>query len=251
MTDRLKQIGFSQRVRLEWFEQTANLVLAGNDRANVTAALREGLREKFTLSGRTPSGNLDKVISILLKTWVEAPTELQVLQSDGLNLLKQLERERHIAVHWGMALAIYPFWGAVAAQTGRLLNLQASVAAAQVQRRITEQYGERETVTRAARRILRTFIDWSVLTDTPEKGIYVPVQRIVISEPELITWLVEATLRGRTSKVAQCAELLDSPVLFPFHLTHLSAQQITSLSPRLELLRHGLDDDLIMVQRDT
>ena len=30
MTKRTEQIGFSQRVRLEWLEQTANLVLAGN-----------------------------------------------------------------------------------------------------------------------------------------------------------------------------------------------------------------------------
>ena len=69
-----------------------------------------------------------------------------------------------------MALAAYPFWGAVAAQTGRLLRLQGTVAAAQVQRRIKEGYGERDTVSRAARRVLRSFIDWRVLTDTATKG---------------------------------------------------------------------------------
>ena len=33
--DRRGQVGFSQRIRLEWFEQTANLILAGNDKATI------------------------------------------------------------------------------------------------------------------------------------------------------------------------------------------------------------------------
>ena len=41
MTKRTNQIGFSQRVRLEWLEQTANLVLAGKDRSAVNDALQE------------------------------------------------------------------------------------------------------------------------------------------------------------------------------------------------------------------
>ena len=35
MNNRQKQIGFSQRIRLEWLQYTANLVLAGNDNAAV------------------------------------------------------------------------------------------------------------------------------------------------------------------------------------------------------------------------
>jgi len=44
--------------------------------------------------------------------------------------------------------------------------------AAQAQRRIKEQLGEREAVSRAARRVLRCFVDWGVLQDTSEKGVY-------------------------------------------------------------------------------
>ena len=36
MTRRTNQIGFSQRVHLEWLEQTANLILAGNEKAAVS-----------------------------------------------------------------------------------------------------------------------------------------------------------------------------------------------------------------------
>ena len=250
MNERMKQIGFSQRVRLEWFEQTANLVLAGNDRATITDVLRSYLEDRFTVDGQVPSGNRDKVITLLSKTWLNAPGELQALQADGLKILEELPRNYHIAVHWGMVMAIYPFWGSVAAQTGRLLRLQDTVSAAHVQRRIREQYGERETVERAARRILRSFIDWDVLQDTSKKGIYARARRISVRAPELITWLVEASLHAHTNGAAHSKELLDGPVMFPFQLEHLSAEQLASLSPRLDILRHSLDDDLIMLRKE-
>ena len=51
MTGRTDQIGFSQRVRLEWLEQTANLILAGSDKATVNDALRELLKDKVSVGG--------------------------------------------------------------------------------------------------------------------------------------------------------------------------------------------------------
>ena len=73
-------------------------------------------------------------------------------------------------VHWCMCMAVYPFFGTVADAVGRLLRLQGTAGAAQVQRRLRERFGERETVARAARRILRAYIDWGVLSETDEKG---------------------------------------------------------------------------------
>ena len=52
MTRRTNQIGFSQRVRLEWLEQTANLILAGNDKAAVNDALQELLKDKVSVGGQ-------------------------------------------------------------------------------------------------------------------------------------------------------------------------------------------------------
>ena len=69
-------------------------------------------------------------------------------------------------------MAVYPFWSSVATQVGRLLRLQGSAAAAQVQRRIREQYGERETVARRARYVLRSYLDWGVLQETGAPGVY-------------------------------------------------------------------------------
>jgi hypothetical protein len=44
----------------------------------------------------------------------------------------------------------------------------------------------------------------------------------------------------------QC-QVIEIPHIFPFHLVPISAEYLASLSPRLDILRHGLDDTLVML----
>jgi hypothetical protein len=248
MSGRKAQIGFSQRIRLEWFEKTANLILAGNDKAAINESLQDLLQDKVSVDGNAVRGNREKVITILLKTWLTVPRHLEKLRDEGLAILQGLPHQYRIAVHWGMAQAAYPFWAAVAANTGRLLRLQGNAAAAQVQRRIKEEYGERQTASRAARRVLRSFIDWGVLSETGDKGLYAGGKPTFIEEPGLIAWMVETSLHTRENEAAAVNDLLDSPSMFPFRLTRISGEHLASLSPRLDILRHSLDEDLVMLR---
>lgn len=95
-------------------------------------------------------------------------------------------------------------------------RLQGSCTAAQAQRRIKEHLG-RETVSRAARRVLRCFVDWGVLEDTGEKGVYqaAPVQ--LVEDKQLAAWLIEAAM-------------------------------VASGNDKLELFRQGLEQDMIVLQ---
>lgn len=248
MIRRANQIGFSQRVRLEWLEQTARLILAGNEKTAVNDALQELLKDKVSVGGQAERGNREKIITILLKTWLTVPGELESLRVEGLELLKRIPRRDHLAIHWGMAMAVYPFWAAVATQVGRLLRLQGSAAASHVQRRVREQFGERETVSRAARRVLRSYLDWGVLQETRAKGVYSAGKTLLIDDFRLIAWLAEASLHSRANGSASLEDLLNSPSLFPFRIKRIRAESLVSASSGLDILRHGLDDDLVMLK---
>lgn len=248
MSRRINQIGFSQRIRLEWLEQTANLVLAGNDKISVNETLQKLLANKVSVGGNAVRGNREKIITILLKVWLTSPKDLLSLRDEGLDLLKQVPRRVHLAIHWGMTMAVYPFWVGVATQVGRLLRLQNLAVAAQVQRRVREQYGERETVSRAARRVLRSFKDWGVLQDTEQKGIYQASGTLPIDDKHLIAWLAEAFLQSRGGAPFPLKDLLDNPGLFPFKIMPIHAENIVTSSNKLEILRHGLDDDLLILK---
>jgi hypothetical protein len=153
-----------------------------------------------------------------------------------------------------MAMAVYPFWGAVAAHVGRLLRLQGNVTHAQVRRRVVERYGQRTTVKDAVRRVLRSMIDWGVLKDAMTQdtkgadGSYVPGVSRTIGHEELIAWLAEAFLHAYSNGSATTKDILESPSFFPFRLPYMSATRLVSLSPRLDLSHHGLSGEIVMLR---
>lgn len=249
MTNQAGQIGFSQRVRLDWLEQTANLVLAGNEKKVIEESLQTLLMDKVSVGGKAERGNREKIISILFKVWVNPPNHLEALHADGLELLRRLSRVDHLAVHWGMVMAVYPFWSEVAGQVGRLMKIQSTASASQIQRRIREQYGERETVARATRRIIRSFMDWGVIETRNTKGIYYQGKKAEISDMHMTTWLIEALLNARPSNRGITNELIENSSLFPFVLHNHVFNGGIKTNMRLEIIRHGLDDTLVVLKK--
>jgi len=249
MIRRINQIGCSQRVRLEWLEKAANLVLAGNAKAAVNNALQELLKDQVSIGGAAKRGNREKIVTILAKVWVAPPAGLESLRDGGLELLKRVPRRCQVAVHWGMVMAVYPFWGAVGVQVGRLLRLQGAAAAAHVQRRVREQYGERETVSRAVRRVLRSYVDWGVLRNSGKKGIYVADPPLTVEDSRLIAWLIEASLHSLSNGSAMLNELLVHPSLFPFHFKPIHLRRALAASENIEMTEQNLDNYLVMLRR--
>ena len=247
MNTRLKMIGIDRFIRLKWLEYTSNLVLAGNDEKAVKDELERLISSAFDCSSSSKRGSLSKTLTILLKTWVRIHHDISSLRDAGLELIQVVDETNRVAVHWGMIMAAYPFWGAVAEQTGRLLKLQENVTKSQIQRRLREQYGERETVSRTVGRVLQSFVDWSVLCETNGKGIYSKGCTYSVDNPKIISWLIEADLHRRSNGSASIRELLASTSLFPFRLKQLPAEHLVTMSPRMNLLRHGLDDELVIL----
>ena len=242
---RQDQIGFSQRIRLDWLEYTANLVLAGNSRDEIVAALSERLKEKLSVGNQPERGNRDKAITILTKVWVTVPSEFQSLRDEGLDHLRCRGPSDRMLVHWCMCMAVYPFFGTVADAVGRLLRLQGTAGAAQVQRRLREQFGERETVARAARRILRAYIDWGVLKETEEKGLYRGAAKRAIGDASLAVWTIKAMLFAADDNPRSAPALLHGPHLFPFDVALPSMRELEACGA-LEIFHHGLDHEILL-----
>ena len=241
------QIGFSQRIQIEWLEQTAQLFLAGNTKKQIESALQDTLRDKLSIGGNAKRGTREKAISILMKIWVTVPNRLMHLRDNGMEILKQLPNNSHLPVHWGMSMSAYPFFGAVAETIGRLFRLQRTASASQIQRRIREGLGERETVARAARRIIRCFVDWNVLQDTNKKGVYKTAPKQLVVDKELKSWLIEAALISNGSNSLPLNGLLERPVFFPFKMDQLTLRNLVP-NTRLTLFRHGLNEDMVALK---
>lgn len=247
MTDRRSMVGYNRTVRLGWLDETVDLFLAGQSEKEIIEALRERLADQLSVGSSAERGSREKTITLLLKTWVRVPPRVQPLRDDAIRVLARLRRRERLPLHWGMTMAVYPFWRVVADVAGRLFRLQGSASAQQVQRRVRELHGEREAVSRSARYVLRAFADWGVITDTELKGTYSPMPAVRIDELVIAAWLLEATLFASDPARSDFKNLLNSPALFPFQLDRVTAASLTR-SGRMDVIRQGVADELVVLR---
>ncbi|GAB4276140.1 MAG: hypothetical protein Kow0056_06420 [Coriobacteriia bacterium] len=247
---RFRQVGLDRPVRLYWMERTVTLLQSGLDDSEIKRTLQAEMEPYFQSDANTSRGSLDKTITVLMRIWVRTPQPVTGLRGRAVELLPNLAEEERIAVHWGMTMAVYPFWGSVALSAGRLLRLQGRASARQVQLRLREQYGQRETVSRRARYVLRSYHDWGVLRESGKRGVYVQGSVLPVAREDLTAWLVEALLLSVPDGRASWSSIKSSQRLFPFRLETVSAVHALGSTASLEIVRHALDDELVALRRD-
>lgn len=248
MKDRSRMIGYNRTVKLRWLDETLDLFVAGMPDADIYEALSERLKDELSVGSTAQRGSREKTITLLMKTWVRVPPPVQELRKAGIHLLQGVRRADRLPLHWGMTMAVYPFWRVVADVTGRLFRLQGTAAPMQVQRRVKELLGEREAVARSARYVLRAFADWGVIVDASKQGEYSPADPCQIADPELAAWLLEAAVVSTPEGVADFRSLVNSPCLFPFQISRLVPEQLAA-SSRLEVIRHGLEETFVRIRQ--
>jgi len=247
LSDRQRMIGYNRTVKLRWLDETVDLFLAGMSDADIYEALRERLKNELSVGSTAQRGSREKTITLLLKTWVRVPPPLRALRQEGTHLLQAVRRSERLPFHWGMTMAVYPFWRVVADVTGRLFRLQGTVAPAQVQRRAKELLGEREVVARSARYVLRAFADWGVISDSDRKGEYSPSPALNVIDTRVAIWLLEAAVLSAPEASIDFNGLVSGPSLFPFQLGRVFPEQLME-SGRLDVVRHGLESAVVRLR---
>jgi len=235
------EIGFDRRLRREWLDFVADCAAAHAAPDVTRAKLHDLLAPVVAESGER--GARSKTITVLLRLWVVSDPRTDGLRLDALRLLPTCTPGERLAMHWGLAMAAYPFFTDVASSIGRLLRLQPTVSLAEVVRRTKEKWGDRERVARSARHVLQSIRDWAVLAETGSAGVYqaAPAQAALRGDRAL--WMIEAVLQGSGTSIGSLPQLERAPALFPFTVAVQSAE--IERCSRLELVRQAGGEDTI------
>lgn len=248
-TDRHNTIGIKQALQYAWMERSANLLLAGLDAKAVRKELHSALTERQLVEGDETRSAQTRTFAVnnLMNIWVSPDPLLIPFRDAALHLLRH-DSSQALPIHWAMVCAVYPFWFNVARQTGRLLALQDQITQAQVVNRLKEQYGDRPTISRYARYVLRSFVSWGVLKDTDSPGRYEAQGRFRIEQPGIAVLLLEAALHAEYVGKSSINVLQNTPGLFPFSLPSITGARISQLSTRINVERYGLDDEILTLK---
>lgn len=246
MGKRHEKLGIKQTLQKHWMDFTVQMMLAGMSKEEIRAELDNFLATQKQSGGTGERGEKTYGIAVsLLASWFSPDHELIAFRDDALSLAKKLPANEWFPLHWAIIAASYPFWFNVAKQTGRLLNLQDQVAQLQVFNRLKEQYGDRETVARNARYTVRSFVAWGALKDAEARGCYKKSASVSVVDTDLAILMLESVLHATPDAKGALGLLLNNPAFFPFQLPAMTGDFISQRSNRIDVIRYGLDDELL------
>ena len=228
------QIGFDRFIHLDWVN-AALKVRAGQGSLEDLGAML--VATGLSLAARK------KIRTVLNRLWLEPRPELADFAQRGVEIYKANADPLVAALSWGMAIAMYPFFGKVAELVGRLSALQGDCAASEVHRRMSETYGEREGTYRMTNMVLQSQAGWGAIERAEKGKRLVRLSPIRLADDKTIAWLIEGALRY-TGRAVSVPTLQSMSVIYPFALDR-PLTYLMSTSPCLELRSEGPSNQLV------
>lgn len=248
MSTRHDKIGIKHIIRLEWMDKTLDMMLAGMSPIEIRNELDVFLSNKKQSGGTGVRGKeaYRKAVTNLMLTWCTPEQELVPFRDAVLELAKKTSNSNRIPLHWAMISAAYPFWFGVAKQIGRLLNLQDQITKKQIIQRLKEQYGDRETISRFSRYVIRSFVAWGILEDASIKGNYVQVKKLPTDQQQ-VAILTEATLLATPVSSLALRNVMESTASFAFDISPISGDYLLKNCPRISVNQFSPGEEMISI----
>lgn len=242
--DRFTKVGIQRELRIEWFDEAARLHGLGLLKSEARQEIYAYLDGASGFETAPSEQSKTYIANALIKSWIDPDQDLIPLRNTAGQLLQEYPNAR-FAIHWSLLSAAYPFWFSVASAVGRLLNLQGQVTQLQVVSRLKEKLGDRQTVSRRARYVIRSFVAWGALKDAHARGCYVKSSPMVIADEKIAILMVESALRSTREVRCALGLLLNSPAFFPFQLPVMTGDFVSQRSDQIDVVRFGLGDELL------
>lgn len=228
------RIGFDRFIREAWIDCALQVRLEAATVADLDKLLE---RSKLGKAAHV------KTMTVLKKLWLRPSPDLEdfvdrcaVIAGDG--------PKSTIPLHWAIAIAAYPFFGKAAELFGKLSALQGDCTSAELHRRMSEIYGEREGTKRMTNMVLQTQADWGALQRTDKR--LKKCAPIRVDDSRVAAMLAEAAVRYY-GKSLSASKIFSLPVLHPFKIVPRVAL-LTTQSPALELRPSFRGEPLVAIR---
>ena len=241
-------IGIKQVIRYEWMNYTVDLLISGLKKEDIRKELVNYLSEK---KGNGKTGNraeytMTLAVTLLMNIWVTPKPELISLRNRLLKMIKIKEIEP--VCHWAMVSCVYPFWFNMSYIFGSLFLLQDQIKKSQIMSRVYEIFGERNTIERCSRYVIRSFVAWDIIMDKEKTGYYEKGKIIKIPDISSASTLVETMLNAVPEKRIALASILSCPSFFNFELPPMNGSQITRVNQNLEVEQFSINEEYVKLR---
>jgi hypothetical protein len=239
--NRRAQIGFDRRIDLAWLDAAALCASSGATGDELRCFLWDQLAGH--VSGEKRNSARGKTVTVLNHIWGSGPSLQERLRNRALRGFETRMPEERLAIHWAMMIGSYPIFADTSSAIGRLLALQGKFSLAQLTRRLVADWGERSTLQRACQRIVRSMVQWGVLRDSVQIGVYEASAKRIGITSEVGMLVMEALLMDAEASTVALDQLVTHPAIFPFKLA-VSSSHLRA-APQFRVHRMGLNLDVL------
>jgi hypothetical protein len=243
-------IGIKQVIRYEWMTYTVELLKSGLKKDEVRKELEYYLstRRGCGETGKRAEYTMSIAMTMLLNIWINPNNKLLPFRGDLLkmSMIKAFEP----ACHWAMIASAYPFWFSVAYILGSLFKTQNQIKKSQILARLYEILGERNTVERCSRYVIRSFMAWDIIRDSEKAGFYEKGKILQITDHRLMSLLIESMLYAVPEKRLSLTDILSCPAFFCMNIPVINGAQIEKNNKRVFIERFSVGDEYIGLKDD-
>lgn len=182
-----RPIAFNRGLRASWLKEGLRLLADGTSGVMWLERMEDLVRDS-----NSGADSVKKSMRYLRHVWLKSG-DVDKLRQDAVALyLSRPSEPASTMLCWGMAMATYPFLNDVAAAVARLARVQSEVKLEQILRKLSQTYGERETVRRSSRYALGLLADFGFVKHAAAAGCYVLAPQVKTDHADISAWFVRA-----------------------------------------------------------
>jgi hypothetical protein len=242
-------IGIKQVIRYEWLQHTVCLVQAGLNKEQIRKELEAYLVDKKGNGeqGERAEYTRSLAVTLLMNTWVKPKPELAYFRDKLLSIVSDKNAEP--VCHWSIVSAVYPFWYTMSYIFGSLFRLQEQIKKSQVMSRTYELLGEKNTIERCSRYVIRSFVAWDIIHDKEKPGFYEQGVKTPITDGYFASLLFEAALWAIPDEHIFLNSLINNPSLFHFSLPVINGSRLGQVNKNILVENYSIDQEYIRLKK--
>jgi hypothetical protein len=131
---------------------------------------------------------------------------------------------------------------------GALFSLQDQVKMSQIMSRTYEIFGERNTVNRCSKYVIRSLAAWDLIRDKEKPGYYEKGKTITVSDIDSAGLLAETMLNALPEKRIALRAVINCPAFFNFKLPSINGAQLAKANQNLHVEQFSVNEEYVSLK---
>lgn len=232
-----EHVGFITNMKPEWMDLAYHCRMNDLSKEDAKPVIEENVSRTYKAKD-----NILKTRRVLETMFYDSPSWIL---EDSLNDYRALTEDQRLPLFWSLMINGFPIVYDSCRSVGTIVEYRDTVTIMQARQPVYEQWGARNIIHQAVKKVFQTMKDFGIAVPTGKPGCFT-INKHAVSDTKLVNYMVYAVLSASGVSYMTWENAIGNRALFPFDVKHVS-QADAAACEKLCLERMG-DDVVIRVK---